>query len=188
MIQGDDCQNDWSKYKFVYLNDYEFGYLDRIILNADFTIIAGHQRFEILKNQGLDEIECLVPEKELSENEVDRLMIGHNFFTGEFDVAFLEKEYDRSFLEELGVGELLSKVVNQEDGSEYNDANCVYPLVPQYDEKYNAFVIICTSETEEAAIRTKFNFPMKAQSYKNSYLGKSYVLKAKDILDGKNLS
>jgi hypothetical protein len=101
------------------------------------------------------------------------------------DELFTES-WGEDILEHWGFDELIKddqELSAEEIESKYDDSNCVYPIIPIYDEKHNAFIIIVESETEEAAIRTKFNFPPKAQSYKNSFLGKSYILSAKEILN-----
>ena len=38
----------------------EFGYCDPIILNADLTIVGGHQRAKVLNELGYTEIDCVI--------------------------------------------------------------------------------------------------------------------------------
>ena len=38
----------------------EFGYVEPVIVNKDMTIIGGHQRVNVLKSLGYDEIECII--------------------------------------------------------------------------------------------------------------------------------
>jgi hypothetical protein len=64
----------------------------------------------------------------------------------------------------------------------YTSKNCTYPIVPKFDEQYASFIIVCKTSTEIAAVQTKFNFPKRVKSYKNSVLGPSQVLMAEDIL------
>jgi ParB-like chromosome segregation protein Spo0J len=38
----------------------EFGYVEPIIVNSDFSVVGGHQRIKVLKELGYDEIDCVV--------------------------------------------------------------------------------------------------------------------------------
>ena len=60
-----------------------FGYIDPIIINADGTIIGGHQRFFILQELGYDEID--VVKLDLDENEERALNVALNKISGEWD-------------------------------------------------------------------------------------------------------
>lgn len=61
----------------------EFGYVDPIIVNADGTIIGGHQRFFVLKDLGWEEVECVVVD--LDKNREKALNIALNKISGEWD-------------------------------------------------------------------------------------------------------
>lgn len=56
----------------------KFGFIDKPIINTDLTIIGGHQRIEVLKKQGAKEVDCWIPDHQLTEREVDELMIRLN--------------------------------------------------------------------------------------------------------------
>lgn len=60
-----------------------FGYIDPIIINADGTIIGGHQRFYVLQDLGYDEID--VVKLNLDENEERALNVALNKISGEWD-------------------------------------------------------------------------------------------------------
>jgi hypothetical protein len=38
----------------------EFGYVEPIIRNCDYTIVGGHQRHKVLKALGYDEVDCVI--------------------------------------------------------------------------------------------------------------------------------
>lgn len=71
-----------------------FGLADKPIVNTDGTIIGGHQRKRILSKLGYKEIECWVPDRELTEKEVDELNVRLNRNTGEFDYDILANEFE----------------------------------------------------------------------------------------------
>ena len=60
-----------------------FGYIDPIIINADGTIIGGHQRYYVLLDLGYDEID--VVKLDLDENEERALNVALNKISGEWD-------------------------------------------------------------------------------------------------------
>lgn len=82
----------------------KFGIADKPIINVDGTIIGGHQRLKILKEMGLKEIEVLVPDRELTQEEVDEMNIRLNR-GGEFDFDILANEYDVNDLINWGFNE-----------------------------------------------------------------------------------
>lgn len=78
-----------------------YGLIDKPIINLDNTIIGGHQRIEVLKKHKIKEIECWVPNSELSEKEVEELNIRLNR-GGTFDYDILANEYEMQELAEYG--------------------------------------------------------------------------------------
>lgn len=98
----------------------KFGLAEKIIINTDGTIIGGHQRLSILKGMKTKEIECWVPERVLSEDEVDEFCIRLNKNHGEWDWDALANNFDVPALLEWGfsVDELeLDKITEIESES-----------------------------------------------------------------------
>jgi hypothetical protein len=157
-----------------------------IIVNEEMIVLGGNMRLKACKELNVQEVYIQVV-KNLSIEKQKEFIIKDNVSFGSWDLDELfTEDWGEDILEHWGFDELVKddkELSAEEIESKYDDSNCVYPIIPVYDEKHNAFIIIVESETEEAAIRTKFNFPQKAQSYKNSFLGKSFILNAKDILN-----
>lgn len=66
----------------------EFGYVEPIIWNKKTgNIIGGHQRYKILKNMGLPEVECVI--LDLDEVKEKALNVALNKIGGEFDIPLL---------------------------------------------------------------------------------------------------
>ena len=82
----------------------KFGMIDKPIVNLDaaHTIIGGHQRKRILETEGAQEIECWVPDRELSEREVEELNIRLNKNTGSWDFDCLANSFELDDLLEWG--------------------------------------------------------------------------------------
>lgn len=72
----------------------EFGYVTPIIVNADMTVISGHQRLKVLKDLEYEEIECIVVD--LDKTSEKALNIALNKIQGDWDEEKLE-----SLLKEL---------------------------------------------------------------------------------------
>lgn len=80
----------------------KFGLIDKPIVTQEGLIIAGHQRKRILEKEGIKEIECWIPNRELSEKEIEELNIRHNKNTGEWDFDILANEWESNDLLEWG--------------------------------------------------------------------------------------
>lgn len=66
----------------------EFGYVEPIIWNKRTgNIVGGHQRYKILKNMGLSEVECVV--LDLDSNKEKALNVALNKIGGKFDIPLL---------------------------------------------------------------------------------------------------
>jgi len=97
----------------------KFGLIDKPICTQDGMLIGGHQRKNILKGEGIKEVECYVPDRELTPKEIEELNIRHNKNTGEWDYDMLANEFDSLELVEWGfdAGELMGG-----DDEDANDA------------------------------------------------------------------
>lgn len=82
----------------------KFGMIDKPIVNADsaHTIIGGHQRKHVLETSGVKEVECWIPDRELTEREVEELNIRLNKNTGQWDFDTLANEFELDDLLEWG--------------------------------------------------------------------------------------
>lgn len=78
----------------------KFGLVEKPVVNADGTIISGHQRLQVLEEKGATEVEVWVPNRTLDEKEVEELNITCNRLLGDWDYDILGNEFD--------VGDLLS--------------------------------------------------------------------------------
>jgi len=66
------------------------------------TIIGGHQRKHVLEASGVKEIECWIPDRELSDKEVEELNIRLNKNTGSWDFDILANNFELEDLKEWG--------------------------------------------------------------------------------------
>ena len=77
-----------------------FGLVDPIIVNKDFTIIGGHQRYKICKELKHKEIDCVV--LDLSKEQERELNVRLNKNTGDFDMDILANEFNIDELVDWG--------------------------------------------------------------------------------------
>jgi hypothetical protein len=94
----------------------QFGLIDRPIVNQDLSIIGGHQRVRILKKMKTKEVECWMPDRTLSEKEIDRLCIGLNLNQGSWDYDILANQWDVIDLLQYGFTEEQLLGVFDKDG------------------------------------------------------------------------
>src|ERR1700730_5096860 len=81
---------------------FNFGLIEKPVVNVDGTIIGGHQRIEILKKEKIKEVDCWVPERQLEQKEVDEINIRLNRNHGAFDFEILANEWEIKDLMEWG--------------------------------------------------------------------------------------
>ena len=76
-------------------------------INTDGVILAGHQRLRIMQalGRGGEEIDVRVPDRKLTEKEVQEYNIRSNKNTGEFDFDVLANAFDTTDLLEWGFDE-----------------------------------------------------------------------------------
>lgn len=78
---------DDSEYKKIKVSIQEFGYVDPVIINADMTVIGGHQRLKVLKDMGFKEIDCVVVDIDKSKEKA--LNVALNKISGDWDMDLL---------------------------------------------------------------------------------------------------
>lgn len=86
-----------SEYQKIKRSIEEFGYVDPVIVNADMTVIGGHQRVKVLKDLGYEEIDCVV--LEIDKDQEKALNIALNKISGEWNMGKL-----KDLIEELDAG------------------------------------------------------------------------------------
>jgi len=79
----------------------KFGFVDPIIANKDNTVIGGHQRVKVWGAMGHTTVP--VAYVDLTKSQEKELNLRLNKNTGEWDWEKLEAEFDKAFLEEIGL-------------------------------------------------------------------------------------
>lgn len=80
----------------------KFGVIDKPVITPEGLIIGGHQRKNILKQLKLKEIDCWVPDRDLTDDEIDELNIRLNRNQGAWDYEMLANQWEFGDLLEWG--------------------------------------------------------------------------------------
>lgn len=75
-----------------------YGLVDPLIINKDGILIAGHQRYKVIKDLGFSEVDCIVLDMDKKSEKL--LNIALNKISGEWDISLL-----KDLLQELDTGD-----------------------------------------------------------------------------------
>lgn len=89
-------------YKQLRASLEKFGLVDKPIINRDDTVIGGHQRIKVLKDMGVKEVDCHVPDVQLTDKEVEEFCIRLNKAVGAWNWDCLANEWEPLDLLEYG--------------------------------------------------------------------------------------
>lgn len=118
----------------------KFGLIDKPVINKDHIIIGGHQRVKVLKKMKAKNVECWVPDEQLSEEDLDHLTISLNLNQGHWDFDILANEWDPldlltwGFTEEQLVGKFHD--IEEIEGKEAKDEKDITKTCPACGHKF----------------------------------------------------
>lgn len=105
--------------------DHAHGVFKPIVLNADYTILAGNQRYQYYKKKGAKEAWCSVPETQLTEKQAKEIIMLDNTHRGVFDMDILASEFEDT-IKDLGLDFQLPSIepeVAEDDFEEPQEKN-----------------------------------------------------------------
>lgn len=94
--------------------DHKLGTFKPIVCNADYTILAGNQRYQYYKQKGIEEIWCSVPDEHLTEKQAKEIVMLDNTHRGEFDIDMLANEFEDT-IKNLGLDFKLPRIPDYSD-------------------------------------------------------------------------
>lgn len=98
-----------------------FGLAEPIVINDDGTIIGGQLRIKILKEKGKQEADVRVPNRHLTEKEVEELNLRLNKNQASWNLDMLAN-FDEKLLKEVGwTGEELDEIFGLEMADDFNE-------------------------------------------------------------------
>lgn len=160
----------------------KFNVVEIPVINADDTLIAGHQRAEVMIaiGRGEETTDVRMPSRLLTELELKEYNIASNAIRGNFVDEILREHFAEVDLKSLGVDlPDIDKLLGQDAVS--RERKPVYPIVAEFSEKYDAFVIVSENEIDSNFIREVLQLAT-LQSYKNESIGQTNVIRAKEFI------
>ena len=156
-----------------------------IVVNADMVVLGGNMRLKAMKEAGWKEVPVEVVDWD--EEKQRQFIIKDNVGFGEWDWDVLANEWDNEFFQEWGLDvPYLNEIVDEDDFvkrfNNINDANCLYPIVPYFDEDHELFIIVCDNAIDGNWLREKLKM-QKMKSYKSTELSKSNIVHVNDLKD-----
>ena len=88
---------------------------DILKINVDNTVISGNQRLEAFKVASAEEVDVKVPDRKLTEKEMEEISLESNRHGGDWDLDKLANEFDAKILNSTGLLDDLKIGFNQED-------------------------------------------------------------------------
>ncbi|CAB4166256.1 hypothetical protein UFOVP844_19 [uncultured Caudovirales phage] len=82
----------------------KYGLIDKPIIDGN-NVIGGHQRINVMLSMGISECDCWVTDDEISQADIDELMIRLNRNHGDWDFDILANEFDMQMLFDWGFTE-----------------------------------------------------------------------------------
>lgn len=155
-----------------------FGMADVIVINTNGRIIGGHQRYAILKKQGIQEVDVRVPDQELTDKQERELNLRLNKNLGEFEKDLL-KDFDKDLLEKVGFSDNEMESIFQEKPEEPE-----VPFTTEILESNNYIVFTFNNVMDWQVIKERFNLGTmqsldSEEDYKRAGIGR--------VVDGKEL-
>lgn len=93
-----------------------------LTIDTDNSVLSGNQRLDILREVGVEQVWCMVPERALTEQERDKVGIQSNIIEGEWNTEILSKDFDIPMLLDqgftklqLGMNDLVEDNFNEEE-------------------------------------------------------------------------
>jgi hypothetical protein len=152
----------------------KYGVIFDGIVNADYSLIDGHSRLE-LNPTGTGNY--FKPSRQLEESEYVELNALFDLASaGDADMFLMEEILSEQQMEEYEIAG------QKKSAGEAEEKDIRFPIVPEYDEKLDAIVIVCNRQTDITYLRNLFGMD-KNRSYKNKTVGETYVVKAQDVID-----
>lgn len=162
----------------------KYGMIGIPIRDADGTLLSGHQRCEILVQNGLGdyELDVRTATRKLTEEELREVMIIENSHAGEFDLEMLKAEFDR-YVDLGDFGFDFSELDKQlAEATQETAQEPELPIVAVMSEKYTSFVIVCPNEIDANHIAEKLGIE-RGKCYKSSKVGMMHVVDSQKVIE-----
>ena len=154
----------------------KFGYVEPIIINTrtGSTVIGGHQRLKALIELEINEALCVVLDIPEIEEKALNVALNNRHTSGEYDEVGLEKillelksefeEFDELNFDDLALDFSGSKKNESDLDKKHTDENCELPIVPEFFENHQCFIIVTHNEIDENFVRESLGLSKNRES------------------------
>ena len=136
------------------------GYTHRIIVDCHNMILSGHARWLVFKEQDPNaEIECMVAQRELTKEEIQEAVLGHNTLGGDWNIEDLQMKFEPILLEAYGLKVDLSEDFDTKEVVEVDTPNIPEEPKSKLGDIYQLgnHRLMCGSATEPEDIKKLMN-------------------------------
>lgn len=154
-----------------------FGYIDPIIYNTRTkTIVSGHQRLDILCEEGYSEVDVSIVDVSLEVEKELNVTLNNNLITGEYtdNISELIEEFSIDFIDSTFIDEL--DIFSDKEDDPTNNPKDTQPY-PKMDllpyESYDCILIITETKNDFNFLKEKFG--LKKVNSSTAYSGKSKI-------------
>tara|TARA_R100001509_G_scaffold120201_1_gene74462 strand:+ start:2015 stop:2548 length:534 start_codon:yes stop_codon:yes gene_type:complete len=127
----------------------EIGFAQPININLDNTILSGHARVQQLLKENIEEVDCYVPDRQLTPKQEEAVIIRMNKnVAGEWDFEILKNEFDFVDLEDWGFKEDEFKIDINDDLVDSPEVNPVFDFKLEVD---------CSTEEKQKKLQEELN-------------------------------
>lgn len=88
------------------------GFHDVVKVDSDGYVLSGNQRKKALTELGVEEVWALVPSRELSREERDKVILESNRNDGSWDLQILSSDFDIGVLHDIGFTDKELGIIN----------------------------------------------------------------------------
>jgi hypothetical protein len=127
--------------------------LRAIVVDENNVIIGGNMRYKACLELGLTEIPVIRADK-LTEEQKKEFMLKDNISFGDWDSSILE-DWNNNLIFDLGLAKNIKKNSFEEEFN--NIKECEYPIVPDFFEKHECFIIVCHNSIDIQFVRDFFD-------------------------------
>ena len=159
----------------------ELGVFEAATLDTAGVLLTFNKRHNLLLGLygGAYEVNVLVPDRELPAEVRKQIILASNVNEGEWIDEILREQY-ADVLADVGLSLAAMDELVAEAGAAGKQAQPEYPIVAEFSEKYEAFIIVCRNEIDANNVRELLGVD-KRQSYKSQEVGLTHVIDAKEF-------
>ena len=149
----------------------------------NYVVIAGNMRLMAMTSLSMKEAPCKVLPADTPIEKLRAITIKDNVSYGEWDWELLGESWDLDALEHFGLD--IPDIIKDQDDfhkkfKKINDSNAIYPLVPEFEEYHEVFIIISSNEIDANWLREKLGM-QKMKSYKRDETKKGNIININDL-------